>query len=316
MSSKLQPQLDPLVYYRRHTPVTDPGDYLPAVQRLPRDVGSLIEIIGGLFLHYQRDVQEKGVPIEPHRRPEIDARFVSRILGHVLGLEGSPLDQPRPFERRYLGTCRDAAVLLCSMLRSHDTPARLRFGFASLMYQSHRPLTDHVLVEYWSHADQQWRYADSRMYESVRAKHGIPLSPVDIPSEAFVPAAQAWLRGQEKQRTAFDLSGYAFDANHGLWKARNLLMYDLASLYGCEPLLWDAWGYMMHARPYLRPKGWFQYRELNQLARLDTRDPVEWRRLMELYDRRAHVRVPETIRAFSGINGDQVVHLPLASRAA
>jgi hypothetical protein len=302
-----QHRSDPIAHYRQHSVVTDPGPYAELLRELPRDVGQLIEIVGGMFIHFKRDVVEKGLPLEQHRRSEVDARFVRRILEHTLALDPRPLDQPRPFGRRYLGTCRDAGVLLCSILRTLGIPARVRYYFAPLLWQRHRPLTDHILVEYWQESEQRWRYADSRLYKAVRDQHEFGLDPTDIPDELLITSAQAWLSSQKRRRVAFDISGYAFDPAHGLWKARNIFMYDLASLTGWEPLLWDAWGYMLHTRPYVRPKGWFQFRNLNELARLDPRDPEEWRELMRLCRMRWNVRVPGSIRAFSSINGHRVV---------
>ncbi len=37
--------------YRRQGPLTDPGTYSAALDRLPEDAGSLIEIVQGLMIH-------------------------------------------------------------------------------------------------------------------------------------------------------------------------------------------------------------------------------------------------------------------------
>ncbi|HEY1293351.1 MAG TPA: transglutaminase domain-containing protein [Chloroflexota bacterium] len=300
---------NPVEHYRRHSVVTDPGPHAALLRSLPHDVGELIDIIGGLFAHYQRDVLEKGLPLESHRKPEVDARFARCILDHLLRHDARPLAEMRVFENRYIGTCRDAGILLCTILREHGIAARVRYAFAPLMWQPHRPLSDHILVEYWSDADQTWRYADARLNRQLCDTHGITVDRMNVPESEFITAAQAWLASQRQRKAAFDLSGFAFDAAHGVWKARNIFMYDLASLAGWEPLLWDAWGYMMHTRPYVRPRGWFQFRYLNQLAKLDPRDPREWRLLIETYRKRGQVRVTDNIRSFSSVNGHQVVQL-------
>ncbi len=43
------------------------------------------------------------------------------------------------------------------------------------------------------------------------------------------------------------------DDGYGLWKVRNLMIYDLTSLCGFEPLLWDAWGVMLLQPPGVPP---------------------------------------------------------------
>ena len=106
------PPEDMLATYRRHTPISDPGPHAAALRRLPRDVGTLVDIIGGLFAHYEFDTADAGWHPTPERLTEVDLRTTHRILDRVLALDPAPLHQARPLTSRYLGVCRDASLLL------------------------------------------------------------------------------------------------------------------------------------------------------------------------------------------------------------
>jgi hypothetical protein len=299
-----------LASYRQHSAVTHPGEFLSQVRELPRDVGQLIDIVGGIFAHFEHDFGADEFRLPPERRPEVDFRFARSMFERILELDPSPLINPRALPNRVMGTCRDASMLLCSMLRSQDIPARLRYGFAPYPPKAGMPLTDHVLVEYWSAADQRWKWADGRLYRHAIERNDIrDLDRTDLPASYFVPAARAWSAAQHDQRFASRLSGLRFNPIYGLWRARNLFMYDLAALAKSEPLLWDAWGYMLRTPAQTRPRGFFQFWRLNQLAGLDARQPRDCQRLLRAYRANRNLRVPDRVKVCSHVNGDHVAIL-------
>jgi hypothetical protein len=302
--------------YRRHTPLTDPGRHAAAFADLPDEVGDLVEVIGGVFAHYEFDLGGTGFEPGPARLTDVDLRTVPAILDRIHALDPRPLGRPRPVERKVLGVCRDASLLLCSVLRTRGVPARLRYGVAHHLFFPGRPMHDHVVVEYWDAAERRWKYADGRMYASVRAQHHLPdRFRDDIPTDMFLTGGQAWLRAQDSERAAFRLSGYLMDADAGRWQARNMFLYDLASLFGWEPLMWDAWGYIRRSRPRARPRGPVQFWKLNRLAALDPLDPAQWHRLRRGYRRMRLVRLPASVLSCSPVNGRRTVPAPAAWRS-
>ncbi|WBC07641.1 transglutaminase domain-containing protein [Micromonospora sp. WMMA1947] len=304
-----------LATYRRHTPMTEPGPHAEALRRLPADVPALVEVIGGLFAHYELDPPAAGWQPGGDRLAEVDLRTTRRMLDRVLALDPAPLTRARPLHRRWLGVCRDASLLLCAVLREQGVPARLRYGTAHHLYVPYRPMHDHVVVEYWSAAEGRWRYADGRMYRTARDTFQLPDHyRDDVPESVFLTGARAWRRAQEGERAALRLSGLMLNADAGRWQARNLFLYDLAALAGWEPLMWDAWGYIRRARPQARPRGFLQYRKLDRLAALDDRDPEQWRELLRRYRATRLVRVPARVLSCSPVTGRRVVAAPPARR--
>lgn len=295
---------DMLDVYRRHSPVTDPGPHADVLRDLPRDIPTLVEMIGGVFAHYETDIEESDFVPSAQRLTDVDARSVLAMLDRIFALDPAPLTIARPISRRYLGVCRDACLLLLAILRTHGVPARLRYGTANHLYVPGRPMHDHVVVEYWSAEQSCWKYGDARMYEAVRTRCNLPdRYRDDVPAEVFLTGAQAWRRSQESDRAALRMSGLMFNADAGRWQARNLFMYDLASLYGWEPLMWDAWGYIKRATMRARPRGPLQHLKLNRLASFDDRDPAQWRQLMREYRLMRLVRLTGRVLECSPVNG-------------
>jgi Transglutaminase-like superfamily len=297
-----------LDFYRRHTPVSDPGPHAEALRRLPRDPGAVVDILGGIFAHYEFDLPGTGFEPGPDRRAEVGLRTSSAILSRVFELDPAALAEPRPIERKYLGVCRDVSLLLCSALRTHGIPARLRYGTGHHLFVPRRPMHDHVVVEYWSEEESRWKYGDGRMYESVRTECKLePRYRDDIPAELFFTGAQAWNHGRRNDAAAFKMSGYMLDADAGHWQVRNLFLQDLASLAGWEPLMWDAWGYMFTAKVRRRPRGVLQYRQLDHLATYEPRDPDQWLALMRAYRRLPMVRLSRWVLECSPVAGKRLV---------
>ncbi|HEY7781797.1 MAG TPA: transglutaminase-like domain-containing protein [Ktedonobacterales bacterium] len=113
-----------------------------------------------------------------------------RMLAGIRERDPEPLTRPRPLERRWLGNCRDFAVLLCALLRAHRRPARVRYGFAT--YFAPGVNTDHVVCEVWNAEDDRWRLVDPMIDDFPRAAYAIHVDTHDPPEAAFVPAGRGW----------------------------------------------------------------------------------------------------------------------------
>ena len=73
-----------------------------------------------------------GAGLSERRLDERNTRPASSLLRRALELDrASPLDEPRPADRRVVGTCRHFAVRATAFLRAADIPARARCGFAA-----------------------------------------------------------------------------------------------------------------------------------------------------------------------------------------
>src|SRR5207302_1364717 len=117
-----------LSYYAGHGIMTDPGSEADMLSRLPTDVGALCRICHGLVIHLLH-AHRYRVELSESRKREVQIRRVQEKLMRMRELDSRPAQVRRPPNLRVVGTCRDYAVLLCSMMREQGRPARVRAGF-------------------------------------------------------------------------------------------------------------------------------------------------------------------------------------------
>jgi len=141
-----------------------------------------------------------------------------------------------PPARRTSGTCRDYALMLCSLLRERGVAARVRCGFAT--YFRDNPFEDHWVCEYRVEGEDRWAVADAQLDPTIRCHLLIPFDPKDLPAGTFLSAGEAWTAWREG-RAGADAFGHG--PARGAWFLRVNLMRDLLSLNKRETSNWDAW---------------------------------------------------------------------------
>lgn len=224
--------MDELAYYRRHSPLTDPGAQQHLLSGLPADVAGLAGVLGGLMVHRDQ-TRVFGFTLPEQRRDEANTRFAEAILNRL-----GTLDERRP-EDRLAGTCRDFTVLLCAMLRAAGVPARARAGFAG--YFTDGFFDDHWVVEMWDE-DHGWRLVDAQLASAPQGTYtSSGVDPLDVPRDAFLVGGQAWQECRANRRDTSRIGTSAAGLT-GLWEVQGNVIRDLASLNKIETLPWDNWG--------------------------------------------------------------------------
>src|SRR5690606_7199975 len=137
-------------FYTAPGVMTDPGEYKALFTGLPAEIPALVRVVQGLLLPpLVSGLYE--VELSSMQRKEVNVRPVREMLRLISELDDRPLSEPRPARDRLAGSGRDYAVLLCAMLRSQGTPARVRAGFAPYLSREreHTLHADHWVTEYW-----------------------------------------------------------------------------------------------------------------------------------------------------------------------
>jgi hypothetical protein len=222
--------------YARHSRWSDPGAFASYLDALAGEAARLPEIVGGLMLH----------PLFAAGRPtgEASLRTASEILAATIGRDTRPLDEARAPDNRVIGTCRNYALLACSILRQHGVAARLRVGFAD--YFAPGRCEDHWVCEYNDGA--AWRLLDAELDAQVRERFAIGFDPADVPRDRFLAAGLAW-QAMRSGGIDPDRCGVSFLGIAGLWFAAGSLLRDLAALTMDEMMPWDVWGPGRNFRP-------------------------------------------------------------------
>lgn len=219
--------------YARQDTLTDPGPLGVLYDDLPADPSALRTIVSSLIAHVSWAAQYGIPPDTPMPR---DTQAVAGRLHAIQSASAGSLCAPRPADKRTFGTCRDYALLLCSMLRQREIPARVRCGFAN--YFKPGPYEDHWICEYWRANDARWARADAQLDELHCAQLNIAFDCVDMPGETFLTAGEAWRRVRSGAATPDD---FGHDAARGLWFLRVNLHRDALAMINRQMSAWDSW---------------------------------------------------------------------------
>jgi hypothetical protein len=231
--------MNPQDFYRTQSKLSDPGAFAPLFDALPDDLDSLCEAVRNIYVHYMSG------RIEKTRKSEVDLRYTSAILERVQALHPRPLAVARTRNRKVVGCCRDAALLLCSMMRHKGIPARMRVGFATYIRVGLglKPLKlDHAVTEYWDAG--RWKLVDAEQDDALIKHNQLDFDVHDIPRDRFLVGGRAWQMARRGEADPNQFCGGPDDFFKGLWAIRNRMLGDLSALNKAELLLWDSWGWM------------------------------------------------------------------------
>src|SRR6266436_4573583 len=169
--------MDGREFYATHGPLTELGEFADELARLPADLLADCRFIQGMVLHADWAALY-GVPDTGLSRETLPVAERMKLAKQMLPAKKTP------------GTCRDFALMLCSILRLRGMPARVRCGFA--IYFTSNPFEDHWVCEYWNDEARRWVLADAQIDELQRKHLGIDFDTTDLPPGKFFNAGQAW----------------------------------------------------------------------------------------------------------------------------
>jgi hypothetical protein len=264
--------------------LTSAGKYESLFEGLPADVAGVARVVQGLLVH-EFLADQYGVVLTDTDRETVHLRAVEDMLAAIMAADDTPLDRPRPPERRMATNCRGFTVLSVAMLRAGGVPARARCGFGNYFGDTSL-YEDHWVIEWHDAASGRWRLADAQLDGTLRTLFGIPFDTMDVPRDRFVIAGDAWTRYRTgvADPSRFGLSG--INEAGDWWIAGNLIR-DAAALDGVEVLPWDCWGAMPE------PGDPVDEALFDRLAELTREPSAELSRFLRDDER---VRVPAAVR--------------------
>jgi Transglutaminase-like superfamily len=224
-----------LARWLKQSPMSEPGRDVALYEALPRDIGSLCRAIEGLLIHADWAAAYGLSP--DHFGPEARTTLpIAQRLAQISGTDPRPLAIERPIEARAPGTCRDFALLLCSVLRHRQVPARVRCGFAA--YFSKGSWEDHWICEHWLAGEGRWRRVDAQLDDVQRRQLGVQFDTTDLPAAMFLTAGDAW---RLCRSGTGDAESFGHGTTKGLWYVRVNVVRDHYALNESEVSPWDSW---------------------------------------------------------------------------
>ncbi|WP_405777623.1 transglutaminase-like domain-containing protein [Streptomyces sp. NBC_00859] len=302
-SASLAP--DAAAYYTTQSAFSDPGTLAPLYSSLPADPAELALAARGLVIH-RLEGDDFGYTIPQDRlHNDAETRYIDDILRIITGRNDAPLPQPRVPADRFVGICRDIALLHCSFLRHAGVPARLRSGFADY-FGTDGFHHDHVVTEYWD-ARRGWLLADAELTDpAIAARYAVPFDPMDVPRDRFLVAGEAWraIRAGEADPKTFGLL-IPEASLIGEWFVAGNVRLDLAALNRTETLLWDVWGAGADNAEGMTDALHQLYDEVARVAG----NEVRYEAARELFTQHDGLRTPRTVRCLAAFNGPHEVTL-------
>jgi transglutaminase superfamily protein len=224
-----------LARWLRQSPMSEPGSGVDLYEALPRDIGGLCRAIEGLLIHADWTAAY-GLSAD-HFGPEARTTLpIAQRLAQISRTDSRPLSIARPIEARVPGTCRDFALLLCSVLRHRQVPARVRCGFAA--YFQNGSWEDHWICEQWLPAEERWRRIDAQLDDVQKRQLGVRFDTTDVPRAVFMTAGDAW---RLCRSGAADAESFGQGLARGLWFVHVDVVRDHYALNESEVSPWDSW---------------------------------------------------------------------------
>ena len=296
-----------LAFYATHSTFSAPGELADHYADLPHDPTQLARISRDLLIHrMEGDLFGHTHPAD-RLHNDAETRYIDDILRLLVTRNNAPLHVRREAEDRFVGTCRDFSLLLCSFLRQAGIPARIRSGFADY-FGSDGFHCDHVVTEYWDE-ERGWLFADSQLADpAITAHWNADFDPMDVPRDRFLVAGKAWqaIREGGADPKTFGLHPPQEGPFWGERFVAGNIRLDLAALNKVETLLWDEWG-MDEGKPgtpLSEPA-----RELYDRAALVSGDDVPFDAARKLFTEDDTLRTPKTVLCSAPYNGPSQVTL-------
>ncbi|MBD0674451.1 transglutaminase-like domain-containing protein [Streptomyces sp. CBMA156] len=294
------PSADFPAFYLGQSVFSDPGTHLPRYADLPGIPGQLARIARNLVIHrLEGRLFHHHIPAN-RLHHDAETRYLDDILDLITDRDPAPLTHPRAPADRFVGVCRDLALLHCSFLRHVGVPARLRCGFADYLGPAGFH-ADHVATEYWDDR-RGWLLADPQLADPrVAADLRVDFDPMDVPRDRFLVAGQAWraIRSGRAAAGSFGVHPPQEGPLNGDWFVAHSTRLDLAALNKTETLAWDTWGTASTTTPHS---------PYDEVAHLTT-GPVDLPSVRRLFTEHDALRTPKTVLSLAPFNGPREVTL-------
>ncbi|MFQ3229764.1 transglutaminase domain-containing protein [Reinekea sp.] len=248
-----------LYFYRSHSAYSSVNDFVDVIQDIPKNVEAICSFVQNNLIHSYW-LEHYGVEIDNHTRlTEMQIRYANEILITSESKAGATITEIHRPQDRVVGVCRDFSLLLCSIFREKDIPARIRCGFSK--YLTPDRFEDHWICEYWQEADQRWVMVDAQLDDVHSDILDLKFDRYDVPKSEFIYAGEAWrlCREQKEGPSKFGI----FNLN-GLSFIKGNIVRDLYALRKVELMAWDTgWGILKNSSQAISSE-----REMNILDEL------------------------------------------------
>jgi len=265
-----------LEFYRTKSTYTDLGFYTDFARKLPDDISELCSLLRNQIIHPfdLMDEEEKNDPNSFYgdmtKIPRTSLIYENDLFPTSVAMMAELLRRDanftvkRKIEDKIHVCCRETSILLASILKAKNIPARVRCGFTHSVSEI-EGAGDHWIVEYYHELSKKWILVDPTMcYDQETLEYfEIDYSLVDMPRDRFIFAADAYLGLRNSKYKANDIYTFSNPKTFGIKGAISQLFYDFHSLMNNEILFCQQPKYLGNKNYELSDD---EYKELDELA--------------------------------------------------
>lgn len=278
--------MTPEEYYSKHGIMTDPGNYRYLFEGLPIDLISVCKVVQTNLINVFL-AEKIGYNLTDKKKRTLDIRPIVEKLAIMAEISNQPLNIPRSLNQRQIGNCRDFSLLLCSILRNKNIPARTRCGFSANFEKG--LFIDHWICEFRNKDENRWIMVDSQIDEVQKNELGINFDPLDVPNDEFVSAGRAW---EICRRGKVDPNKFGILDMWGMRFIWSNVVRDFLALNKIEILPWDSgWGFLdkKFNDPLFSEK---KYELFDNMAYLTLNSHEKFDEIRTFYENEPKLRIP------------------------
>lgn len=286
-----------LEFYRKTSPFTDLGLYSDFAKNLPNDIEELCllqrnQIIHPFDLSNEVMRNDSNSPYgDMTKVSKATLRYENDIFPTAQSIFAELLRRDknysinRKIENKLHVCCREQAILLASILKAKNIPARARSGFAKYVNTSGTQAGDHWITEYYSATNKKWTLVDADMYFD---KNVLDFDLLDIPYEKFIFGAEAYLGIRENKFKKEEIYYSSSPLTFGLNASIRGLFFDFHSLMNDEIIF-------LHLPKYIVDKNFElseeEFIELDNLAKLMLDPDKNFDTLLSIWENNEKFRI-------------------------
>lgn len=286
-----------LEFYKKTSPYTDLGLYTDFAKNLPNDINELCLLQRNQIIH-PFDLSNE-VMRNDSNSPYGDMMKVSKtslryendifptaqaVLAELLRRDKN-YSIDRKIEDKVHVCCREQTILLASILKSKNIPARARSGFAKYVSASGTQAGDHWITEYYSSTNKRWTLVDADIYFD---KDILDFDLLDIPRQNFIFGAEAYLGIRENKFKSEEIYYSSSPLTFGLNASIRGLFFDFHSLMNDEIIF-------LHLPKYIIDKNFKlseeEFIELDNLAKLMLDPDKNFDALLGIWENNEKLRI-------------------------
>jgi len=201
------------------------------------------------------------------------------MIAELLRLDDRGFLPDRKVENKIIVTCRFAAILMASILKSKNIPCRVRSGFTP--YLTDNGSGDHWINQYWDSRKEQWITFDANGFFDF-----LKFDQYNIPKNKFDWAADTWLGIRNGKLDANNFRNA--DGSVGLMPVLWAIFYDFHSLMNNEILYNQQPSYIYFKFDKLTEK---DFEEIDELAKLMLEQDKNFDELVKIWNTKKKFRI-------------------------